>query len=111
MTTRQEKVAKQIQKDIADIIQQHSVARSRKVMLTVTNTRITPDLGQARIYISIFPSQQAEDIILDLNDHVGFYRNELGQKLRHQLKKVPEIKFYLDDSLDYIDNIDNLLKK
>ena len=80
-------------------------------MLTVTNVRISPDLGQARIYISIFPSQEAQVIMTELNDHVGFYRNELGQKLRHQLKKVPEIKFYLDDSLDYIDNIDNLLKK
>lgn len=111
MTTRQEKVAKQIQKDIAVIIQQHSVAASGKIMLTVTNVRISPDLGQARIYISVFPSEEAGDIILELNNHVGYYRNELGRKLRHQLKKVPEIKFYLDDSLDYIDNIDNLLKK
>lgn len=111
MNTRQEKVSKQIQKDISDIIQQHTTGSLKGILLTVTSVRITPDLGMARIYISIFPSQNSEKIILDLNSHLGIFRNELGSKLRYQLKKVPEIKFFLDDSLDYIDNIDNLLKK
>lgn len=111
MTSRQEKVSKQIQKDIAEILQHHSAGIPNRPMLTVTNVRISPDLGQARIYLSIFPSEHPEEIIKELNEHIGLYRNELGKKLRHQLKKIPEIKFFLDDSLDYIDKIDKLLKK
>lgn len=111
MKTRQDKVAKQIQKDIAEIIQSNSAGFFKGKMLTVTNVRITPDLGLARIYISVFPSEDSEVVIKELNKHISLYRNELGQKLRHQLRKVPEIKFYLDDSLDYIENIENLLNK
>ncbi|MBN1951208.1 MAG: 30S ribosome-binding factor RbfA [Bacteroidales bacterium] len=109
MSTRKDKVSKQIQKDIAEIIRQHPTAIQKGRMLTVTKTRVTPDLGTARIYISVFPSGNSEEILNELNKHIGLYRNALGQKLRHQLKKVPEIQFFLDDSLDYIDNIDHLL--
>jgi len=111
MKTRQEKVAKQIQRDMSEIIQRHTPGQMKGLMLTVTNVRITPDLGQARIHVSVFPSEHSREIIKELNDHAGYYRNELGQKIRHQIKKIPEVKFYLDDSLDYIDNIENLLKK
>lgn len=110
MSTRQEKVSKQIQKDIAEIILQHPAGKVKGKMLTVTKTRISPDLGQARIYISVFPSTDSDVIVSELNKHLGFFRNILGQRLRHQLKKVPEIRFFLDDTLDYIDNLDNLLK-
>ncbi len=81
------------------------------ILITVTNVRLTPDLGLARIYISVFPSTNSGKILSELNTHIGHFRNELGNKLRYQLKKVPEIKFFLDDSLDYLENIDNLLKK
>ncbi len=104
------KTAKQIQKDMAEILHLHSPRSKTVKMLTVTNVRISPDLSNARIYISVFPSVNSDKTIADLNEHVGIYRNELGKKIRHQLKKVPEISFYLDDSLDYLDNIENLLK-
>lgn len=110
MTTRQNKVAKQIQKDISEIISIHTREFFSGKMLTVTNVRITPDLGIARIYISVFPSGNSGDIISKMNEHHALFRNELGRKLRHQVKKIPEITFYLDDSLDYIENIENLLK-
>ena len=110
MTTRQNKVAKQIQKDIAEIIQLHSRELFSGKMLTVTNVRITPDLGVSRIYVSVFPSGNSDETISKLNAHQSLFRNELGRKLRHQVKKIPEIMFYLDDSLDYIENIENLLK-
>lgn len=110
MSTRQNKVSKQIQKDMAEIIRLHSPHADAGKMLTVTNVRITPDLSSARIYISVFPSADSDKTIAYLNEHMGIYRNELGKKIRHQLKKIPEIRFYLDDSLDYIDNIENLLK-
>ena len=109
MGTRQNKVAKQIQKDIAEIVQSQSREVAPGKMLTVTNVHITADLSIARIYVSVFPSEKSDEYISELNAHVGFYRNELGKKIRHQLKKVPEINFFLDDSLDYLDNIDKLL--
>ncbi|MBA7566250.1 30S ribosome-binding factor [subsurface metagenome] len=111
MSTRQNKVSKQIQKDIADILLHHRDDMAHGKMLTVTNVRITPDLGIAKIYISVFPSAGSNEYIQLLNERRNMFRNELGRKLRHQLKKVPEINFYLDDSLDYIDHIDNLLKE
>lgn len=110
MNKRQNKIAKQIQKDIADIIQMHAREFITGKMLTVTAVRISPDLSIARIYISVFPSENSTNTIADLNAHHGLFRNELGRKLRHQVKKIPDINFFLDDSLDYIDNIENLLK-
>jgi len=110
MSTRQNKIAKQIQKDISEIIQLHSRELVAGKMLTVTAVRITSDLSIARIYISVFPSDNSSSAISVLNEHQGLFRNELGKKLRHQLRKIPEITFYLDDSLDYLDNIENLLK-
>jgi ribosome-binding factor A len=110
MSNRQNKVSKQIQKDMAEILHLHAPHSETVQMLTVTNVRISPDLGSARIYVSVFPSTDSDKIIADLNEHIGIYRNELGKKIRHQLKKVPEITFYLDDSLDYLDNIETLLK-
>lgn len=109
MSTRQNKIAKQIQKDIAEIVQVKSREIAPGKMLTVTNVRVTADLSIARIYISVFPSEKGSEYISYLNTHVGFYRNELGKKIRHQVKKIPELNFFLDDSLDYINNIDKLL--
>ncbi|MBN1115682.1 MAG: 30S ribosome-binding factor RbfA [Bacteroidales bacterium] len=109
-SSRQSKLAKQIQKDLSDIIIPMSKQLASGKMLTVTRVRMTPDLGQAKAYISVFPSDDSENIVSIFNTHAGQIRYELGQKLRHQVKKIPELKFFLDDSLDYLDNIDNLLK-
>ena len=111
MNTRQEKVSKQIQKDMADIILHHSKEIAHGKILTVTEVRITSDLGLARIFISVFPSDNSKEIVTELNNRKGMYRNELSKKMRHQLKKMPEIEFFLDDSLNYVEKIDNLLKK
>jgi len=110
MNTRQHKISKQIQKDMAEILRPHALSIAPGRMLTVTEVNITPDLGLTRIHISIFPSQKGNEYIEMLNNSKNQYRNELGKRLRHHLKKIPEILFVLDDSLDYIENIDNLLK-
>jgi ribosome-binding factor A len=110
MSTRQNKVAKQIQKDIAEILQQHVQSFAPGKMLTVTSVRITPDLSLAKILISVFPSEKGNEYINNLNANISIYRNELSKRLRHQLRKMPEMVFYLDDSLDYLENIDKLLK-
>lgn len=110
MSTRQDKVAKLIQKDIADILQVYNRGLLPGKMITVTNVRISPDLGIAKIYVSVFPSSTGKKDIELINEHKNIIRNNLGKKIRHQLKKVPEINFFLDDSLDYLDNINSLLK-
>ena len=108
-STRQSRIAKQIQKDIAGILNQYASSYVPGKLLTVTKVRITPDLGLAKVNVSVFPSDKSDEVILNINGHTSGIRLELGNKMRHQLKKIPELKFYLDDSLDYIDNIDHLL--
>lgn len=110
-STRQSKVSRQIQKDISEIINAHLKEFFPGIMLTVTIVRVSNDLGLAKIYVSVFPSKDADEIVKELNENVKFFRNELGKRMRHQVKKIPELNFYLDDTLDYIENIDKLLKK
>lgn len=79
-------------------------------MISITRVRISPDLSFAKIFISIFPSADHDAVLQTINDNSSKLRYEMGLKIRKQLRIVPEIAFYLDDSLDYIDNIDKLLK-
>ena len=110
-TTRQNKVSRLLQKELGDIFQREGNGMFSGKMITVTNVRITPDLAQARIFLSIFPSTEKGDFEKVLGDNAGHIRHELGNRIRYQLKSIPELHFFLDDSLDYIDNIDRLLKK
>ena len=78
-------------------------------MVSITVVRMSPDLSFARVYLSIFPSQNQEKILDTVKDHLPKIRYELGQKIRNQLRIIPELAFFIDDSYDYIDNIDKLL--
>lgn len=109
-TTRQQKIARQIQRDIAEIFQKEGAHIVRGSLLTVTAVRVSPDLGYAKIYVSIFPFGQSAEVLRTLEHNNWFVRRALGQRMRNQLKNVPEIQFFLDDSLEYIDNIDKALK-
>jgi ribosome-binding factor A len=80
------------------------------VFISVTNVRVSPDLGIAHAYLSIFPSDNAEMLITNINDNVKSLRYDLGKRVGKQLRVIPELTFHLDDSLDYIENIDRLLK-
>ena len=110
-STRQNKVSRLLQKELGDIFQREGKRIFSGKMITVTNVRITSDLGQARIFLSIFPSLEKTDFEKNMQDHSGHIRHELGNRIRHQLRAVPELHFFLDDSLDYLDNIDKLLNK
>jgi ribosome-binding factor A len=110
-STRQNRVSKQIQKDLSEIILQSGKSIVAGKMLTITRVRITPDLELAKAYVSVFPSGNSQEAVDTLNTHSSQIRFELGQRIRHQVRIVPNIRFYLDDSLDYIDNINNLLKE
>jgi ribosome-binding factor A len=110
-TTRQEKVSRLIQKELSDILQKESFQLCRGAMVTVTMVRISSDLSFAKTFVSIFcPGQKVEDIHELLKTNAKAIRTILGQRVRHQLRIVPEIAFNIDDSLDYIENIDKLLK-
>ena len=80
------------------------------VLVSVSVVRISPDMSIARAYLSIFPSERSEEIVKNINDNMKSIRYELGNRVRHQLRIIPELKFFVDDSLDYIENIDRLLK-
>lgn len=80
------------------------------VFISVTNVRVSPDLGVAHAYLSIFPSEKAEELVKNINDNVKSVRYDLGKRVGKQLRVVPELKFHVDDSLDYIEHIDRLLK-
>ncbi len=108
--TRLNKVARLLQKDLGDIFQKEGTTIFRGKMITVTSVRVSPDLGVARVYISIFPTEKKEDVLLAVKEHTRQIRHELAQRVRHQLRIIPELTFFLDDSLDYIENIDKLLK-
>lgn len=109
-TTRQEKVARQIQKDLGEIFQQKSRSHFENKMITVTVVRMSPDLLIAKAYLSIYPSKNSEKILELIREHANEIRYDLGNRIRHQVRKIPELKFFIDDSLDYIDRIDELLK-
>lgn len=110
-STRQLKVAKQIQKDLAEMIRARGMAAYKGALVTVSGVKMTPDLSCAKAYVSIFPSSKAGEVMKMLEDEKGAIRGELGRLVAKQLRIVPELSFYLDDSLDYVEHIDNLLKK
>ena len=110
-STRQLKVAREIQKDMAEIIRRKGMAAFGGAMVTVSEVRMSPDLSIAKTYVSIFPSDKAQVVMGILRDNVKALRGELGHEVGRQLRIVPEIVFYLDSSLDYVDHIEELLKK
>ncbi len=109
-TTRQAKIARLIQKELSEILRLQT-AKTHGIIISVSAVRISPDLSIAKAYLSVFPSAKAPEILENLTRNAKTIRYDLGQKVRFQLRKVPELSFYLDDSLNYIENIDNLLKE
>lgn len=108
-TTRQNKIARLLQKELGDIFLLQTKGMPG-TLVSVSVVRISPDMSVARVYLSIFPSDKGEEIIKNINDNSKSIRYELGTRVRHQLRIIPELKFFLDDSLDYLENIDSLLK-
>ncbi len=110
-STRQQKIARQIQRDIAEILQKDMADTIRGSLVTVTTVRVSPDLAYAKIYISIFPFERSTSLLEAIKERGWQIRKLLGARIRNQLKIVPELEFFIDDSLEYIDNIDTLLNK
>lgn len=108
--TRQNKIARMLQKELAQIFQEQTRAM-HGVMVSVTQTKVSPDLSICTAYLSVFPSERGEEIINNVNANMKTIRYELGTRIRNQVRVIPELRFFIDDSLDYIDHIDELLKK
>lgn len=109
-STRQNKIERLLQRDLGDIFQKGTTTMFKGKMITVTKVRVSPDLSTARVYLSLFPVQDKEEFIDFINSLDGQIRYDLGKRIRHQLRKVPALSFFIDDSLDYIENIDKLIK-
>jgi len=110
-TTRQKKVSKLIQKELSIIFQKEIHQFLGNILVTVTRVRVSPDLSVAKAYLSIFPVKNPAEALLILNDNKKVFRTLLGNSCRNQLRIVPELIFYLDDSAEYAEQIDRLLKK
>ena len=110
-STRQLKVAKEIQKVMAEIIRSKGMAAFGGALVSVSGVKISPDLSVAKIYVSVFPSEKAKAVMAMLEENIRALRGEMGSKVAKQLRIVPEIIFYLDSSLDYVEHIEELLKK
>ena len=110
-STRQLKVARELQRDLAEIIRRKGMAMFAGSLVTVSEVRISPDLSIAKVFVSIFPSDKAQQVLEILEDNKKAIRGELGRKVASQLRIVPEFSFLLDSSLDYAEHIDELLKK
>ncbi len=108
-TTRQSKIARLLQKELSEIFLLQAKGM-HGILISVSAVRISPDLSIARVYLSVFPSDKGEEIVKNVNDNMKSIRYELGTRVRHQLRIIPELKFFVDDSLDYIEKIDSLLK-
>ena len=109
-SNRLDKVNRLLEKELAEILRLET-AKTRGLMVSVSAVRTAPDLSFAKVFVSVFPSDQGKDIVKNLNEHMGAIRGALGNKVRYQLRVIPELRFDIDDSLDYLERIDELLKK
>ena len=109
---RQKKIASVLQRDLVDVLQ----GAARKggmtgIIISVTQVKVTVDLSIAKIYLSIFPIQQAKILIDGITSNTSIIKHELAQRTKNQLRRMPHLLFFLDDSLEYIDQIENSLKE
>ena len=108
-TTRQNKIARLLQKELSDIFLLQTKSMPG-ILISVSAVRISPDMSVARAYLSIFPSEKSEEIVKNINGNMKSIRFELGTRVRTNYALSPELKFFVDDSLDYLERIDELLK-
>ena len=110
-SNRQKKIASILQKDLVDVLQTAATQGGlRGIIISVTKVNVTVDLSIAKVYLSFFPTDQGKDLLEGIRHNTPSIRHELAQRTRNQLRRMPELSFYLDDSLEYIDQIDRSLK-
>ncbi len=109
-TTRQNKIARLLQKELSEIFEQQT-RQTHGMIVSVSKCRVSPDLSVCTAYLSVFPSEKAKETVDNISASARSIRYELGKRVRFQLRIIPELRFFVDDSLDYIQHIDELLRK
>lgn len=109
-STRQAKISRLIQKELGEIFRAQT-AKLHGVIVSVSSVKVSPDLSVAKAYLSVFPSDRAQSILENIKESAKTIRYELAQRTRYQLRRCPELTFFLDDSLDYLERIDQLLQE
>ena len=109
-TNRQRKIAGVLQKDLVEVLQKAAQDGMQGVIISVSKVSVTPDLGVAKVYLSVFPSDKSKAIIEGVKSNSPLIRHELAKRTRNQLRRMPELLFFGDDSLDYIEEIDKSLR-
>ncbi|HLN52761.1 MAG TPA: 30S ribosome-binding factor RbfA [Lentimicrobium sp.] len=107
---RQQKISRLIQKDLGEILRIFGGQFHGGYMITVTKVNVSPDLSIAKVYLSLFGPADKEMVFRTVKQHTKDIRHQLGVRVKGQLRVIPELDFHIDDSLDYIENIDKLLK-
>ena len=107
---RLSKIERLLQKELGELFRKQT-AMTSGTLISVSTVHVSPDLSMAKIYLSIFPSEKGEELIEAIEKNKRTIRFDLGQIVRTQLRRIPELTFYIDDSLDYVENIDKLLKE
>ena len=109
-TNRQKKIAGVIQKDLVDVLQKAAQDGMQGVIISVSKVTVTTDLSIAKVYLSIFPSDKRDELVKGIQSNTVLIRHELAKRTRNQLRRMPELSFFGDDSLDYIEEIDKSLR-
>jgi ribosome-binding factor A len=109
-TNRQKKIAGVIQKDLVDVLQRAAQEGMQGTIISVSKVRVTTDLSIAKVYLSVFPSEKRTELVKGIQSNTALIRHELAKRTRNQLRRMPELTFYGDDSLDYIEEIDKSLR-
>ncbi|MGJ8744117.1 30S ribosome-binding factor RbfA [Polaribacter sp.] len=109
-TNRQRKIAGVLQKDLVDVLQKAAQDGMKGIIISVSKVHVTSDLGVAKVYLSIFPSDKRDELIKGVQSNTPLIRHEMAKRTRHQLRRMPEILFFGDDTLDYNEEIDKSLK-
>ncbi len=109
-TNRQRKIAGVLQKDLVDVLQKAAQEGMKGTIISVSKVTVTSDLGIAKVYVSIFPSEKRNELITGIQSNTATIRHEMARRTRNQLRRMPELLFFGDDSLDYIETIDKSLK-
>lgn len=110
-SNRQKKIGGILQQDLADVLQGAATRGGMKgVIISVSKVNVTTDLSIAKVYLSIFPNKEAEELMKGIRSNTPLIRHELAQRTKHQLRRMPHLEFFIDDSLEYIDRIEKSLK-
>ncbi|MBV7269087.1 30S ribosome-binding factor RbfA [Winogradskyella luteola] len=111
-SNRQKKIAGILQQDLVDVLQRAASEGGLKgVIISVSKVSVTVDLSIAKVYLSIFPNKEAQHLLEGIKSNKPLIRHELAQRTRHQLRRMPQLEFFIDDSLEYIDGIERSLKE